>query len=78
MDFQGASIVRHIAGPQFVKRVFAILVSIALCSCSSASAVQLNVPFVQQSEGRLCGPAAIEMVFRFWGEEGYDQYDVAR
>ena len=78
MSFQETTIVRQITGTQFVKRVFAILVSTALCNCSSASGVQLNVPLVQQSEGRLCGPAAIEMVFRFWGEEGYDQYDIAR
>jgi len=70
--------VRQIIGSQFVRLFFAVLACTVLCSCSSASDVQLDVPLVQQSEGRLCGPAAIEMVFRFWGEEDHDQYDIAK
>lgn len=67
----------RIRGTQIVGHFLAVLVGTVLCSCSSASGVQLNVPLVQQAEGRLCGPAAIEMVFRFWGEVSYDQYEIA-
>ncbi|MBU42426.1 MAG: hypothetical protein CMN76_04345 [Spirochaetaceae bacterium] len=40
--------------------------------------VLLDVPLVRQPRAKLCGPAAIEMVFRYWGEKRFDQYDIAR
>ena len=40
--------------------------------------VRLNVPFVRQNLGPVCGPASLEMVFRYWGENRYDQYEIAR
>ncbi len=39
---------------------------------------RLDVPHVKQSVGRLCGPASIEMVFTFWGDDRFDQYEIAR
>lgn len=44
----------------------------------SRRVVRLNVPLVRQAGGPLCGPAAIEMLFRFWGERRHSQYDIAR
>ncbi len=38
--------------------------------------VNLDVPVVKQGRS-LCGPATIEMVFRYWGITKYDQYDIA-
>ena len=38
--------------------------------------VHLDVPTVKQGPA-LCGPATIEMVFRYWGITEYDQYDIA-
>ena len=38
--------------------------------------VTLDVPIVKQGKA-LCGPATIEMVFRYWGVTKYDQYDIA-
>jgi hypothetical protein len=38
--------------------------------------IKLNVPTVKQGKA-LCGPATIEMVFRYWGINKYDQYDIA-
>lgn len=38
--------------------------------------VYLDVPIVRQS-GLLCGPATIEMLFRYWGIDQYSQYDIA-
>ena len=38
--------------------------------------VKLNVPTVKQGKA-LCGPATIEMVFRYWGINEYNQYDIA-
>ena len=40
--------------------------------------VRLNVPFVRQNLGPVCGPASLEMVFRYWGENRFDQYEIAR
>lgn len=77
MIFQ-ALIVGQTPGVRIVKPFLAVLMSTVLCSCSSASGVQLSVPLVQQAEGRLCGPAAVEMVFRYWREQSFDQYDIAR
>lgn len=44
----------------------------------SRRVVRLEVPLVEQTRGPLCGPASIEMLFRFWGETRYSQYDIAR
>jgi hypothetical protein len=53
---------------------------IALCSISVSARVldkvELDVPVVKQGHA-LCGPATIEMVFRYWGISEYDQYDIA-
>lgn len=38
--------------------------------------VTLDVPIVKQGK-MLCGPATIEMLFRYWGVNQYDQYDIA-
>lgn len=43
---------------------------------SVPASVRLDVPLVKQGES-LCGPATIEMLFRFWGIHEYDQYDIA-
>ena len=40
--------------------------------------VRLAVPLVRQTRGPLCGPASIEMLFRYWGENRHTQYDIAR
>ena len=47
-------------------------------SSQNASSVRLNVPLIKQPKGALCGPASIEMVFRFWGEKRFDQYAIAQ
>ena len=39
--------------------------------------VILDVPTVEQGK-MLCGPATLEMVFRYWGEKRYSQYDIAK
>lgn len=43
---------------------------------SIQSSVKLDVPLVKQGKN-LCGPATIEMLFRYWGVDKYDQYDIA-
>ena len=43
---------------------------------SIPSSAKLDVPLVQQGKN-LCGPATIEMLFRYWGVDEYDQYDIA-
>lgn len=40
------------------------------------SSIKLDVPLVKQGKN-LCGPATIEMLFRYWGVDKYDQYDIA-
>jgi hypothetical protein len=62
-----------------VKKLFFLLV----ISCFSLSVeagikriVQLDVPVVKQGKS-LCGPATIEMLFRYWGVDKYSQYDIA-
>lgn len=37
----------------------------------------LDVPIVEQGKS-LCGPATLEMIFRYWGENDYSQYDIAK
>lgn len=41
------------------------------------SSARLKVPLVKQGRGALCGPACMEMVFRYWGVRGFDQHDLA-
>ncbi|WP_075179653.1 C39 family peptidase [Neptunomonas phycophila] len=43
---------------------------------SIPASVKLDVPLVKQGKN-LCGPATIEMLFRCWGVNEYDQYDIA-
>lgn len=44
---------------------------------SLPSTHQMDVPLVRQGKN-LCGPAALEMLLRFWRTQGHDQYDIAR
>ncbi len=48
----------------------------ASSTSSIQSSVKLDVPLVKQGKN-LCGPATIEMLFRYWGVDEYDQYDIA-
>lgn len=41
------------------------------------TSVVLDVPVVEQGK-LLCGPATLEMIFRYWGEKNYSQYDIAK
>lgn len=59
------------------KLTLVLLCYLVVCSCSNATDVRLEVPLVKQAEGRLCGPAAIEMVYRYWGNSTQDQYAIA-
>ncbi|MEJ2620341.1 MAG: C39 family peptidase [Candidatus Thiodiazotropha sp.] len=63
-----------------VKKLFLLLV-ISYFSLSVEAGiknrVQLEVPLVKQGKS-LCGPATIEMLFRYWGVDQYSQYDIAR
>ncbi len=43
-----------------------------------AQRIRLDVPLAYQKQKGMCGPACIEMVFRYWGEMRHDQYDIAR
>ncbi len=43
---------------------------------SIPASIRLDVPLVKQGKN-LCGPATIEMLFRYWGVDEYDQYDIA-
>ncbi|MEJ2612377.1 MAG: C39 family peptidase [Candidatus Thiodiazotropha sp.] len=47
-----------------------------LVNAKDDEVVILDVPVVKQGRA-LCGPATIEMVFRYWGITDYDQYDIA-
>jgi hypothetical protein len=65
-------------GRSFLNKILALLL---VLSSNSASAlildrVNLDVPTVKQGHA-LCGPATIEMIFRYWGITKYDQYDIA-
>lgn len=64
-----------------MKYLFAALLTLLLASSLHASSIKqrvyLNVPVVAQGK-LLCGPATIEMLFRYWGVDSYDQYDIAR
>ncbi len=62
-----------------MKKIFLVLVLFLFAAPSGAAIkkrVQLNVPTVEQGKA-LCGPATIEMLFRFWGIDEYDQYEIA-
>ena len=43
---------------------------------ANQSTIRLDVPLVKQGKA-LCGPATIEMLFRYWGVDSFDQYDIA-
>ena len=59
--------------------VLALLVLLFTCSTEAGikESVKLDVPIVAQGKS-LCGPATIEMLFRYWGVDEYDQYDIAK
>jgi hypothetical protein len=61
-------------------RLYASLLILLFFSVAYAAPVKqrvyLDVPLVEQGK-LLCGPATIEMLFRYWGIEKYDQYDIA-
>lgn len=60
---------------KYVLFVYILLYSIGAES-KVAERVKLDVPLIKQGRA-LCGPATIEMVFRYWGVTDYDQYDIA-
>ncbi len=60
------------------KRLSWVLILVFVATSGAATPVRLDIPLVRQPEGRLCGPAGIEMVFRFWGDSQRDQYAIAR
>ncbi len=39
--------------------------------------VFLEVPVVKQGK-QMCGPATLQMIFQYWGESDYNQYDIAK
>ncbi|WP_155735570.1 C39 family peptidase [Pseudoalteromonas luteoviolacea] len=45
-------------------------------NAKNSQKIVLNVPLVEQGK-KLCGPATIEMIFKYWGIKGYSQYDIA-
>ncbi|MCF6440518.1 C39 family peptidase [Pseudoalteromonas luteoviolacea] len=60
-------------------RAAIVFVLISLCFVAEAKNSQkivLNVPLVEQGK-KLCGPATIEMIFKYWGIKDYTQYDIA-
>jgi len=62
-----------------MKIIFLIIVILTTPSLSHAqikSKALLNVSLVQQGKS-LCGPATIEMLFRYWGEYNQSQYSIA-
>ena len=60
---------------KYIFFVYILLFSIVVES-NVAERVKLDVPVIKQGRA-LCGPATIEMVFRYWGVTDYDQYDIA-
>ncbi len=67
--------------PELMNRILLTLILFFLFACSSQASikqrVELNVPLIKQGK-MLCGPATIEMLFRYWGVDKYDQYDIAK
>ncbi|MEW8265782.1 MAG: C39 family peptidase [Candidatus Thiodiazotropha sp.] len=62
-----------------VRRIFTLLMLCLFSVTAEANIknrVQLDVPVVKQGKS-LCGPATIEMLFKYWGVNGYSQYDIA-
>ena len=57
---------------KYIFFVYILLFSIVVES-NVAERVKLDVPVINQGRA-LCGPATIEMVFRYWGVTDYDQY----
>ena len=60
---------------KYVFYFYLLLLSLGV-DAKIAEFVKLDVPVVSQGTA-LCGPATIEMVFRYWGVSDYDQYDIA-
>ena len=60
-----------------LKKIVVFLALAVLSSPLLAGRQLLDVPLVRQTEGRLCGPASIEMVYRYWGEKSTDQFAIA-
>ncbi len=62
-----------------MKKFLLITLKILLAvSPAYSGSIQLYVPIIKQSEGRLCGPASIEMIYKYWGDKRSDQYDIAK
>lgn len=63
-----------------MKRLLYILLLLSFLAPAHGFAIKqqmyLDVPLVAQGK-LLCGPATIEMLFRYWGIEDYDQYNIA-
>lgn len=58
--------------------IFIFLASFTLEGFGYASdRVVLEVPVVKQGK-QLCGPATLQMIFQYWGESDYSQYDIAK
>jgi hypothetical protein len=57
----------------FILIFFLLIFSLGAVTKSS---IKLDVPLVKQGKN-LCGPATIEMIFKYWGENRYNQYDIA-
>jgi hypothetical protein len=68
----------YIKKGESLKHIFLIflLTFPVLVNANVDEVVMLDVPVVKQGRA-LCGPATIEMVFRYWGITDYDQYDIA-
>lgn len=47
-----------------------------MAEAKNSQKIVLNVPLVEQGK-KLCGPATIEMIFKYWGIKDYTQYDIA-
>ncbi|ESP94777.1 MULTISPECIES: C39 family peptidase [Pseudoalteromonas] len=57
--------------------IFLIFVSYSFVNeAKNSQKIVLNVPIVEQGK-KLCGPATIEMIFKYWGIKHYTQYDIA-
>jgi hypothetical protein len=68
----------HYRGRDLLKKILALLITLFSITTNALTLdrVYLNVPTVKQGHA-LCGPATIEMIFRYWGITKYDQYDIA-
>lgn len=41
------------------------------------SRVKLDLPYYKQDVAGMCGPTCIRIIFVFWGESRYDEYEIA-